>query len=83
MKVEQLKYDTVGHRRLFYVAEDVIHSAVTAHIYTAAEGRKEAEFESLEFEVYSLDFAFRFCGKYIFIIFEDGLKTLILIVTIG
>jgi len=83
MKIEQIKYERIGYQRLFYIVENEEPILVTAHVHTSSEGRKDVEFRNLEFEVWDCDFTFKFPGKYIFIIFEDGLKTLILIVTIG
>jgi len=85
MKVEQIKYDKIGHQRLFYIAKNEIYYSVKASVYSPSpfRSREEVEFKNLEFEVWDLDFVFKYTGKYIFIIFEDGLRTLILIVTIG
>ncbi|KKL13951.1 hypothetical protein LCGC14_2520630 [marine sediment metagenome] len=83
LKIEQIKYKRTGDQRLFYIAENNPQLSVNTIVYTAGEGRKELNFHNLEFEVWALDFVFKFPGKYIFIIFEDGLKTLILIITIG
>ena len=83
LKVEQISYKKTGHQRLFYVAQNKIQRSIIAHVYTSAEGRKDVEFSHLEFELWDVDFVFKYPGKYSFIIFEDGLKTLILIVTIG
>ena len=82
MKVEQATYK-LGVQRLFYVATNSPPkvNSVTAIVYTAQRGRKEVEFRYLEFEIYDLWFTFYDKGKYIFIIFEDGLRVVTLIVT--
>ena len=82
LKIERISYKGIGSKRLFYIAENEIHDSVKAHVYTSGDGRKEEEFSHLEFEVWDLEFIFNYPGKYIFIIFEDGLRNLIVIATI-
>ena len=81
MKVEQIKY-SAGHQRLFYVPENIVLYSVIAYIFTPAEGEKEVWFRPLLYGVWDLDFIFKYLGKYVFVIFEDGIKTLVLIITI-
>ncbi len=83
MKVEQARYEATGNQRLFYVTEKDVYPLVIAHLYTPASGKVDVEFRHLENGVYDLDYVFKNLGKYIFIIFENDVKTLILIVTIG
>lgn len=82
MKVEQAIYYRLYDQRLFYVAESDIQVGITAHVYTPTNGRLEVAFKHLEFELWDLNFIFKNPGKYCFIIFEDGLKKVILIITI-
>jgi len=55
---------------------------VVANCFTAGNGTEIVSFRYLEFEVWDLNFDFKLPGKYCFVIFEDGLRVLILIVTI-
>jgi len=82
LKIEKIAYNGVGSQRLFYITETKIFHSVKAHTYPSVKGISEFEFKQFEFELWYLDFKFNLPGKYAFIIFEDGLKTLILIVTI-
>ena len=84
MRIEKITYNRTGYQRLFYVAKnlDILHPPIKAIVYTAQSGKKEVEFRHLEFEVWDLGFIFKDPGKYCFIVFEDGLRETILIVTI-
>ncbi len=83
MRIEQVTYRNVGCKRLFYIASSVQVSTVVADCFPAAVRAKDVvAFKNLEFEVWDLDYEFKRYGKYCFVIFEDGLKTIILIVTI-
>lgn len=82
MKIEQITYYKLYDQRLFYIAKSEIQIGVTAHVFTPVGGMKEVIFRHLEFELWDLIFIFKDPGKYCFIIFEDGLKKLIFIVTI-
>ena len=82
MKVERISYKHHGANRLFYIASSTTVSTVVANCFTAGNGKEVLEFKNLEFEVWDLNYEFKHIGKYCFVIFEDGLKTVILIVTI-
>lgn len=82
MKVDKITYNSTGVKRLFYIASNAVIAAVVANLFTAANGKEIVTFKNLEFEVWDLNYEFKHIGKYCFVIFEDGLKTVILIVTI-
>ncbi len=83
MRVDQVTYHNTGCKRLFYIASSVQVSTVVADCFPAAIRAKDVvAFKNLEFEVWDLDYEFKHFGKYCFVVFEDGLKTIILIVTI-
>jgi len=81
MKVEQIKY-SAGHQRLFYVPENIVLFSVLTHVFTPNKGEEEFYFRPLLYNVWNLDYTFQVNGKYVFVIFEDGIKTLVLIITI-
>lgn len=82
MRVDQVTYRSTGCRRLFYIASSAQVSTVAANCFTAGNGKEVVAFKNLEFEVWDLNYEFKQIGKYCFVIFEDGLKTIILIVSI-
>ncbi len=82
MRVDQATYRNTGCKRLFYIASNVQVSTVIANCFTAGNGKEVVTFKNLEFEVWDLNYEFKHYGKYCFVVFEDGLKTIILIVSI-
>ena len=83
MRIDQVTYRGTGCKRLFYIASNANILTVIADCFAAAARAKEVvKFKKLEFEVWDLSYEFKHPGKYCFVIFEDGLKTIILIVTI-
>ena len=83
MQIDQVTYHNIGCKRLFYIASSMEVSTVVANCFPATVRAKDVvSFEKLEFEVWDLSYEFKRYGKYCFVIFEDGLKTVILIVTI-
>lgn len=83
MRVERVIYRDTGSKRLFYIASSAQVSTVVANCFPAtARAKVVVAFKNLEFEVWDLDYEFKRLGKYCFVVFEDGLKTIVLIVTI-
>ncbi len=82
MRVDQVTYSGTGCKRLFYIASSMQVLTVVAHCFTAGNGKEVVKFKNLEFEVWDLSYEFKHPGKYCFVVFEDGLKIIILIVSI-
>lgn len=80
MKFKEIFYNRIGIHQLFYVTEEGIPPSVIAHAYTSI-GMKKVKFDHLEFGLWRLCFDFEY-GKYAFVIFEDEIAKIILIVTV-
>lgn len=82
MKIERWDF-LKGENVLFYIPEDGLFiTIVGARVYTSQEGKKEFVLDKLEDGIWNLTIDFNHLGKYVAVFSEDGIKKLIVIITV-
>lgn len=81
VKCERLNYDR-GWQTLFYVSENDNSGNVTASCHALNGAKNVKTLSLLEQGVHYFKYLFRKPGKYVFIIKENDVKTLIQIITV-